>query len=242
MGGPPESLPAAARRILVRTGPMYANSVCDALRRRVVTSDGFCPVKKPRVPEEASGVAVGRGRLSLGPTGPTYANSDCDVLRRRVVTSDGFWPVKEPRVSKEAPLIGGHGPGLSLVPEGTAYVNCVRDVPRRAGVTAEGPDLPKKPRVPGEASWVVVGRGRRSRPGPVQSALEGRIAMHGGLYARRRAASGLSAGFAQSPDETRTMSQSQSEIPRPRSRRRKRHISASRRRYKEETGRSASID
>jgi hypothetical protein len=52
----------------------------------------------------------------------------------------------------------------------------------------------------------------------------------------------LSAGFAQSPDETRTMSQSQSEIPRPRSRRRKRHVSASRRRYKEETGRSASID
>ena len=139
-------------------------------------------------------------------------------------------------------MIGGHGPGLSLVPEETVYVNRVRDVPRRAGVTAEGPDLPKKPRVPGEASWVVVGRGRRSRPGPVQSALEGRIATHGSLYARRRAASGLSAGFAQSPDETRTMSQSQSEIPRPRSRRRKRHVSASRRRYKEETGRSASID
>ena len=38
------------------------------------------------------------------------------------------------------------------------------------------------------------------------------------------------------------MSQSQSENRRPRSRRRKRHISASRRRYKEETGRNASID
>ena len=66
--------------------------------------------------------------------------------------------------------------------------------------------------------------------------------MHGSLYARRRAAAGPSARFAQGPDETRTMSQSQSEIPRPRSRRRKRHVSASRRRYKEETGRSASID
>ena len=106
------TLPCRGGAVVVPTGPTYANSDCDALRRRVVTFDGFCPVKKPRVPEEASGVAVGRGRLSLGPTGPTYANSDCDVLRRRVVTSDGFWPVKEPRVSKEAPLIGGHGPAL----------------------------------------------------------------------------------------------------------------------------------
>ena len=132
--------------------------------------------------------------------------------------------------------------GLSLVPKGTAYANRVRNVPRRGGVTAEGPDLPKKPRVPEEASWVVVGRGRRSRPGPVQSALEGRIATHGSLYARRRAASGSSARFAQGPGETRTMRQSPLEIPRLRPRRRKRHVSASRRRYKEETGRSASID
>ena len=72
--------------------------------------------------------------------------------------------------------------------------------------------------------------------------MEGRVATHGSLYARRRAAAGPSARFAQGPDETRTMSQSQSEIPRPRSRRRNRHVSASRRRYKEETGRSASID
>ena len=50
VGGPPESLPAAALRILVPTGPTYANSVCDVLRRRVVTSDGFWPVKKtPRL-------------------------------------------------------------------------------------------------------------------------------------------------------------------------------------------------
>ena len=139
-------------------------------------------------------------------------------------------------------MIGGHGPALSLVTEGTAYVNRVRDVLRRRVVTFDGFWSVKKPRVPEEASWTVVGRGRRSRSGPVQSALEGRVATHGSLYARRRAASGSSASFAQSPDETRTMSQSQSENRRPRSRRRKRHISASRRRYKEETGRSASID
>ena len=217
--------------VVVPTGPTYANSVCDALRRRVVTFDGFCPVKKPRVPEEASGVAVGRGRLSLGPTGPTYANSDCDVLRRRVVTLDGSWPVKRPRVPKEAPLIGGHGLGLSLVTTGPTYVNRVRDAPRRGGVPSDGSRSVKRPRVSKEApligghgpalslvtegtayvnrvrdvlrrrvvtsdgfwpvkklrvleeaSWVVVGRGRRSRPGPVQSALEGRIATHGSLW------------------------------------------------------------
>ena len=38
----------------------------------------------------------------------------------------------------------------------------------------------------------MVGRGRRSRPEPVPSALDGRVAMHGSLYARRRAAAGSS--------------------------------------------------
>ena len=96
------------------------------------------------------------------PTGPTYANSVGDALRRRVVTFDGFCPVKKPRGSKEAPLIGGHGPALSLVTEGTAYVNRVRDVLRRRVVTSDGFWPVKKLRVLEEASWVVVGRDRRS--------------------------------------------------------------------------------
>ena len=82
--------------------------------------------------------------------------------------------------------------GSIVGPEGTAYANRVRDVLRRGGVTSDGPDLPKKPRASEEATRTVVGRGRRSRPEPVPSALDGRVAMHGSLYARRRAAAGSS--------------------------------------------------
>ena len=55
---------------LVTEGTAYVNRVRDVLRRRVVTFDGFWPVKKPRVPEEVSGAVVERGRLSLVRTGP----------------------------------------------------------------------------------------------------------------------------------------------------------------------------
>ena len=88
--------------VVVPTGPTYANSVGDALRRRVVTFDGFCPVKKPRVSKDAPLIGGHGLGLSLVTTGPTYANSVGDALRRRVVTSDGFWPVKKPRVPEEA--------------------------------------------------------------------------------------------------------------------------------------------
>ena len=44
---------------LVTEGTAYVNRVRDVLRRRVVTSDGFWPVKKLRVLEEASWVVVG---------------------------------------------------------------------------------------------------------------------------------------------------------------------------------------
>ena len=54
--------------------------------------------------------------------------------------------------------------GSIVGPEGTAYANRVRDVLRRGGVTFDGPDLPKKPRASEEATWTVVGRGRRSSP------------------------------------------------------------------------------
>ena len=84
----------------------------------------------------------------------------------------------------------GRTTGSIVGPEGTAYANRVRDVLRRGGVTSDGPDLPKKPRASEEATRTVVGRGRRSRPEPVPSALDGRVAMHGSLYARRRAATG----------------------------------------------------
>ena len=170
-------------------------------------------------------------RLPERPT-PRARHPERGSYRESLVVVGGARPLAHP----------GRGLGAVVVPTGPTYANSVCDVLWRRVVTSDGFWPVKKLRVLEEASWVVVGRGRRSRPGPVQSALEGRIATHGSLYARSRAASGSSARFAQGPGETRSMSQSHSEIPRPRFRRRKRHISASRRRYKEETGRSASID